>query len=160
MNYRPGDWMKQVTTGHGAMIIGPTLVAVASGTMPWDVAVPLLLAGLVGLLWPEGSRALWSASAEPLGVEAIISAYRLGMEHAAASAPPPKPARPTLVPPASAICLLAAAGLSLAACVHPVEPVRIVDVNTMATAGATRAARHGAPLNPLAMAPGRYSRGY
>jgi len=68
-------WMSQITTGHGAMILGPTLLAVASGTLSWQAASPFLLAGIAGLLWPE------RATPDHSNVDAIIAAYRAGIEH-------------------------------------------------------------------------------
>jgi len=52
-NFR--TWFGQVTTGHGAMILAPTLLAVMSGSMIWQTALPLLVAGTVGLAWPENA---------------------------------------------------------------------------------------------------------
>ena len=48
VNFSFSEWIGEVTTGHGAMIIGPTLLAVSSGTMTWPTAVPFLVAGVVG----------------------------------------------------------------------------------------------------------------
>ena len=53
MNQTLKTWIGQVTTGQGVMVIVPTLCAALSGAMDWAIAAPLLLAGVVGLLWPE-----------------------------------------------------------------------------------------------------------
>ena len=45
----------QVTTGHGAALLGPTLLAVATGTMTWMQALPLLAGGVILVLWPENA---------------------------------------------------------------------------------------------------------
>lgn len=68
-------WMSQITTGHGAMILGPTLLAVASGTLSWGAATPFLVAGVAGLLWPERH-----ISVRP-DVAAIVAAYQAGLDH-------------------------------------------------------------------------------
>ena len=56
-------WLGQVTTGHGVMILAPTLLSVLSGSMDWSTAIPLMVAGVAGLLWPENS-ALGDAARE------------------------------------------------------------------------------------------------
>ncbi len=49
------NWLGQVTTGHGVMVLAPTLLAVLAGTLSWHDATPLLVAGAIGLLWPENT---------------------------------------------------------------------------------------------------------
>lgn len=88
MNSYFHSWLGQVTTGHGVMILGPTLLAAAAGTMPWGAAIPLLVAGLVGLLWPENAGLQAATSTIATDVESLISAYRTGLDHAAAQAVP------------------------------------------------------------------------
>lgn len=92
-------WLGQVTTGHGFMILGPTLLAVLSGTMTWQTAVPLLVAGAVGLLWPENTKL--SATVQTIAadviklepgvatdVKAVQDAYLTGVAHGNAAATP------------------------------------------------------------------------
>ena len=49
-------WLGEVTTGHGVMVLVPTVLALISGTMSWSTGAPLLLAGVIGLIWPETTR--------------------------------------------------------------------------------------------------------
>ena len=55
MNNSLKSWFGQVTTGHGFMILAPTVLSVMSGTMNWTAAAPLLVAGALGLAWPENT---------------------------------------------------------------------------------------------------------
>jgi hypothetical protein len=77
-------WFGQVTTGHGFMIIGGTLLSVLSGATSWAVAAPLLVAGVIGLIWPENTALRTAAQATVADVEAMLAAYR-----DAAATPPP-----------------------------------------------------------------------
>ena len=61
MNKSLMSWFGQVTTGHGMMVLAPTLLSVLSGTMNWTTATPLLVAGAVGLAWPENTALQSSA---------------------------------------------------------------------------------------------------
>ena len=121
MDFNLNAWIGQVTTGHGAMILGPTLLAAASGTIDWQTAVPFLAAGVIGLLWPENTPMQGAARTVASDVEALITAYRAGIAHGAADTTPAKPA-PTEEPAGhagvtlSALAMLAATGLALNAC--------------------------------------------
>ena len=55
MNPNTKTWIGQVTTGHGFMVLAPTVLAMLSGTMTWNVAFPLLTAAIIGLVWPENT---------------------------------------------------------------------------------------------------------
>lgn len=46
-------WLGQITTGGGFAALFSTISAVLTGQMHWPEAVPLLVAGVVGVLWPE-----------------------------------------------------------------------------------------------------------
>jgi hypothetical protein len=46
-------WFGQITTGGGFAALLGTISAVLTGQMQWPQAVPLLVAGVVGVLWPE-----------------------------------------------------------------------------------------------------------
>jgi hypothetical protein len=122
MPFNFNAWMGQVTTGHGCMILAPTFLAVAEGTMGWQTAIPLLFAGTIGLLWPENTALKAAAQATATDVEGLIAAYRTGLAHAAASNAPPTP--PSAAPlshsaaTAAALALTVAAGLGLAACTN------------------------------------------
>lgn len=118
MKFNFADWIGQVTTGHGAMILGPTLLAVASKQMSWMDATPLLVAGAVGLLWPENTGLKTASQNAVTDVETLVTAYRAGLNHGgavvAAPAPVAVPAQlpvPVLVPaPDATVPLPTAAG--------------------------------------------------
>jgi hypothetical protein len=145
--------MGEVTTGHGAMVLVPTLLAVASEVMTWETAAPLLAAGIIGLIWPErrssapepGKEAPQDSAAQdklrhPPAVETVVAAYRLGVNHATSQDPGPTPSKLASVPPiVCSLAVLIAVGLMVGACVQPARIMRQVDVATMASASLPRA---------------------
>ena len=137
MNFSFSDWLGEVTTGHGAMIIGPTLLAVSSGTMDWPTAMPFLAAGVVGLLWPENTALKTAAQTAATDVEALITAYRTGLSHGAAGDAPDRP-RPRAVPQphggaaVPALAMLVAAGLALTACANQTPAQQAATETTIA----------------------------
>jgi hypothetical protein len=125
------NWLGQVTTGHGAMILGSTAIAVVSGSMAWQTAVPLVAAGIIGALWPENTRLQDAARTAAMDVDALVSAYRTGFGHGAetdtsALAAPVAAGGPRVTPvPAAAaspgggvavLAMLLASGLVVAGC--------------------------------------------
>ena len=68
-------WFGEVTTGHGFMIIGSTLLAALSGSMTWATAAPLLVAGGIGLIWPENTALQSATRAAAADVTSMVSAY-------------------------------------------------------------------------------------
>jgi len=115
MNLKLHDWLGQVTTGHGAMVLGPTLLAVAGGQMDWTSATPLLVAGVIGLLWPENTALKTAGQNATTDIEALVTAYRTGLQHGAvvpAAAPAPA-AVPVPAEGSGSIAKLAAVGLLL-----------------------------------------------
>jgi hypothetical protein len=71
------SWFGQVTTAHGIMVLAPTLLSVLSGTLKWSSATPLLVAGAVGLAWPENTAlqaSAQSAAADLANVAAALTA--------------------------------------------------------------------------------------
>jgi hypothetical protein len=68
-------WLGEVTTGHGVMIISGTLLSVLSGGMTWAGAAPLLVAGLIGLVWPENTALQTAGQAVATDVEGAVTAY-------------------------------------------------------------------------------------
>ena len=164
MNKTPRDWMGEITTGHGAMILAPTLLAVASEAMTWETAAPLLAAGLIGLIWPErrpmaqdpgkdaqAGAAHPAAAPEalhhPASVHTVVAAYRLGIDHATSQDPGPIPSKPTLVPPlVRGLAVLIATGLTIGACMQPEKIGGVVDIDTTALARAP----NGSGIGPAA----------
>ena len=68
-------WSGQVTTGHGFMIIAGTLFSVFTGSVTWTSAAPLLVAAVVGLVWPENTALQTAARATVTDVENVVAAY-------------------------------------------------------------------------------------
>jgi hypothetical protein len=68
-------WFGEVTTGHGIMILSGTLLSVLSGGMSWAGAAPLLVAGLIGLIWPENTALQTAGQAVATDVAGIVAAY-------------------------------------------------------------------------------------
>jgi hypothetical protein len=122
VNFSFSDWIGEVTTGHGAMILGPTLLAASSGTMSWSTAVPLLGAGVIGLFWPENAALKSATQTVTTDVETLITAYRTGLNHGAAG-DAPRAAAPSAPQPhngatVSVLAMLVATGLALTACAN------------------------------------------
>jgi len=120
LNASSSTWLGQVTTGHGFMVLAPTVIAVLSGTMTLAVAFPLLVAGLVGLFWPENQPLRNAATATANDIEATIAAFRGGPRQG--MAPPPGP---------SGIATLALAGISLAACASQTSTQQAADMRAV-----------------------------
>jgi hypothetical protein len=138
VNFSFRDWIGEVTTGHGAMILGPTLMAAWSGTMSWTAAAPLLAAGVVGLLWPENTAMKSAAQTAATDVETLIEAYRTGLGHGAAG-DTPSAVTTASAPPApsgaamSALAMLAATGLALTACAGQTPAQQTATATTVAS---------------------------
>jgi hypothetical protein len=138
MNFSFSDWIGEVTTGHGAMILGPTLLAASSGTMSWPTAVPFLVAGVVGLLWPENTALKSAAQTAAQDVEALIAAYRSGLDDSAAGDALDATAAPlaasrhggAVVP---ALAMLVATGLALTACANQTPAQQAATATTIAS---------------------------
>ncbi len=138
MNFSFSDWIGEVTTGHGAMILGPTLLAASSGTMSWPTAVPLLAAGVIGLLWPENTALKSAAQTAATDVEALIAAYRTGLSHGVAGDVPDAAASPSVPQPhsgaaVSALAMLVATGLALTACANQTPAEQTATETTIAS---------------------------
>lgn len=94
------------------MVLASTVLAVLSGTMTWQTAMPLLAAGVVGLVWPENTALKSAAQTVAADLEAAYERYRTEVVAAASNAPqPPDPPRT-----AASLVLVAAMALSLVAC--------------------------------------------
>jgi hypothetical protein len=112
LNPSTKTWIGQVTTGHGFMLLASTLVAVLGGTIPWTVAFPLLVAGAVGLMWPENGPLKDAAQTVATDLEKLYAQYNSNVVAVAANAPlPPDPGKAAL-----SLAVFAAIGLSLTAC--------------------------------------------
>lgn len=56
------NWLGQVTTGIGALVGTPAVIAALTGQVTWLQAAPALIGAAIGLIWPENAK-LQSASA-------------------------------------------------------------------------------------------------
>lgn len=74
-------WLAQSTTGTGLSALFAYLAAVASGSMTWMQALPLLVGGLVGLAWPEDVGLKSAAQETTVSIERLVEAYRIGLQH-------------------------------------------------------------------------------
>ncbi len=106
-----GPWLGQVTTGIGALIGAPVVIALLTHQITLDQAIPGIVAAVIGLVWPENTQLAASAQTVTSDVEALIpqilTAYRAGLLHGAQVATPPAPtpapipAAPSAAPAAS-----------------------------------------------------------
>jgi hypothetical protein len=68
-------WIGQVTTGHGVMILASTFLAALSGSVPWTIAGPMLMAGVIGVLWPENVPLREASQATAADIATMIKAF-------------------------------------------------------------------------------------
>ena len=128
-------WLGQVTTGHGIMVLVPTALAIMSGTMSWQAGLPLLMAGIVGLAWPENAPLETAVQSFATDVAAAIAAYRAGSPSSTGSVPEviaPEPASARIGAGASGLTLLFATSFALAACADQTADQRAQDVRAIA----------------------------
>ena len=80
-------WLGQVTTGIGALIGVPVVIAFLTSQITLDQATPGIVAAVIGLIWPENKQL--AASAQTLASDAevlipqLLTAYRSGLQHGA-----------------------------------------------------------------------------
>jgi hypothetical protein len=84
------QWLGQATTGAGFATVLAGAGALATGTASWQQAVPLVIAGVAGLIWPENTGLQSAAKQSALDIESLVAAYQ-----AAKAAPPPATAAGT-----------------------------------------------------------------
>jgi hypothetical protein len=86
------SWLGQVTTGIGALIAAPVVIACLTHQITPDQAVPGIIAAVIGLVWPENKALAASAMTVASNVEVLIpqllTAYRSGLQHGAQAAVP------------------------------------------------------------------------
>ncbi len=95
-------WLGQVTTGIGALIAVPVVIALLTSQITPDQAIPGIVAAVIGLIWPENKQLAASAQALASDAEVLIpqllTAYRSGLQHGAQVAVPPSAPKPTAIP--------------------------------------------------------------
>lgn len=97
------SWLGQVTTGIGALIAAPVVIALLSSQITPEQAIPGIVAAVIGLIWPENKQL--AASAQTLASDAevlipqLLTAYRSGLQHGAQAAVPPPAPKPAAIPP-------------------------------------------------------------
>jgi hypothetical protein len=101
-------WSGQVTTGIGALIGCPAVIGLLTHQITLEQAIPLLIAAVIGLVFPENKSLATSAQTVATDAEVLIpqllTAYRTGLTHgAAAVASMPMPPLPAAVIPAAPI---------------------------------------------------------
>lgn len=70
------DWFGQATTGAGFATLLGAASSVASGTVTWQHALPLIVGGVVGLVWPENTSLQSAVGGAASSVESILSAIQ------------------------------------------------------------------------------------
>jgi hypothetical protein len=96
------SWLGQVTTGIGALIAAPVVIALLTSQITPSQAVPGIVAAVIGLMWPENRQ--FAASAQTLASDAevlipqLLTAYRTGLQHGAQATAVPLTPTPALAP--------------------------------------------------------------
>ena len=75
------SWLGQSTTGAGFATLLATAGSVAAGSLSWQSAVPLLVGGLVGLIWPENSGLQSAAGSTAATLENLITTYQSNLSN-------------------------------------------------------------------------------
>jgi hypothetical protein len=87
------SWLGQITTGIGALIAVPVVMALLTSQITLDQAIPGIVAAVIGLIWPENKQLAESAQTLASGAEVLIpqllTAYRSGLQHGAQPVVPP-----------------------------------------------------------------------
>lgn len=47
------DRINELSTSHGAAVIGGAVMAYLTGSITWQAAVPTIVGGLIAIFWPE-----------------------------------------------------------------------------------------------------------
>lgn len=95
MNFK--NWVGQATTGAGFATVLAGLGALGTGALSWQQAIPVVVGGVAGLIWPENAAASSTAQQAAAEVSNLIAAYRtIGSSPAQAAGPglqhvPPAP---------------------------------------------------------------------
>lgn len=82
------SWLQQSTTGAGFAAIFGTLAAASSGQITWHHAIPLLVGGAVGLIWPENKVAQQESSTLAQDLIGFIPLISAAVEHGKTLAAP------------------------------------------------------------------------
>lgn len=88
------QWLGQTTTGAGFATVLAGAGSLATGTIGWQQALPLLMAGIAGLIWPENSALQAAAKQTAADAEAVIAAYQTGVKRAAPASATAQPVAP------------------------------------------------------------------
>lgn len=81
MNF--SNWFGQATTGAGFATLLGAASSVASGAVTWQHALPLIVGGVVGLVWPENTKLQSSVGTATSSVETMLAALQTGSQSAA-----------------------------------------------------------------------------
>lgn len=72
-------WFGQSTTGVGIATLLASLGAILSGGITLEQAVPLVIGGLAGVIWPENAQLSITAEQAAKNIEHIFAAYEAGL---------------------------------------------------------------------------------
>lgn len=81
------QWAGQITTGIGAVLATPTVIALLSHQITWQEAIPPLVASIIALVWPENKALAASGQTTATDIEGLLTAYRTGLQHGASTTP-------------------------------------------------------------------------
>lgn len=84
------SWLGQATTGTGFATMLAAFGALATGALDWHQAVPVLVGGIAGLIWPEKPALRAAAQQAVADVGAAVAAYQASSTAPAAPAAPPQ----------------------------------------------------------------------
>ena len=76
------DWFGQTTTGAGFATLLGAASSVASGSVTWQHALPLIVGGVVGLVWPENTKLQSGIGVAASDVQTILSALQTASQNA------------------------------------------------------------------------------
>ncbi|HEY8289402.1 MAG TPA: hypothetical protein VIG49_09050 [Acetobacteraceae bacterium] len=128
MNVPFRQWFGQITTAHGAMVLGPTLLAIASGSMSWQAALPLLAGGTIGLLWPENKPLAGATQTAVADISAVAAAWRTRPGIPTPEAPK-EAASTSSAPKAMALAALVVGSTALTGCAGQTQAQRTADAS-------------------------------
>lgn len=83
------SWLGQATTGTGFATMLAAFGALATGALSWHQAVPVLVGGIAGLIWPEKPALKAAAQQAVVDVGAAVAAYQASAASPAPASPPP-----------------------------------------------------------------------
>ena len=83
------NWTGQVTTGLGVLVGTPVVIAWMTGQITTQVAIPGIVAAVIGLVWPENKPVAEAAQTITTAmIPQLMAAYNHGLREGSAAATP------------------------------------------------------------------------